>query len=73
MRGSGVESKAMPEYHNDKSASEITALLSGKVLERVEHVDDRENSIVRFVFTDGTMLELEYDWMYEWKVNKGKA
>lgn len=58
----------MPEYHNDKSASDITALVSGKTISKVEHVDDRMNSVIRFVFTDGSILELEYDWMYEWEV-----
>lgn len=59
---------SMPDYHNDTSAIVISTLLSGKTLERVEHVEDRMNSIIRFIFTDGTVLELEYDWMYGWEV-----
>ena len=53
---------------NPNDVTELARLISGKVIAEV--LSDREgmNDRLVFVFADGSMLELEYDYIYAYEM-----
>ena len=57
----------MKEYYEYTSPAEITKLVADKVVQDISSVDRYPNEHLTFTFTDGSTLEFEYDYMYEWR------
>ena len=53
---------------NPNDIAELARLISGKTIAGVLSDRDGMNDRLIFVFTDGTMLELEYDYIYEYEM-----
>ena len=58
----------MKDFSRNHSSKEITGLIEGKMIARCEHVEEHGDTILQFVFMDGSVLRLRYDWIYEWEV-----
>lgn len=57
----------MREFHGDKSPSEITAFVAGKVIKSVEVDTGGMDNMLIVNFTDESRIFIRYDWLYEWK------
>lgn len=52
----------------DTSDIEMTEAVNGKTITRVETKSEQSDSWLVFHFTDGTSLNIRYDWIYGWNV-----
>lgn len=51
---------------------ELNEAIAGKTVERFDIDDDRMDSFVVLSFTDGTRLRIRYDYIYEWRLERGE-
>ncbi len=51
-----------------KSGTPITKEIAGKVVFSCQVIDEGQDNILQFTFTDGSVLRLRYDWIYEWEI-----
>ena len=61
----------MPENHGEFGQDEIGALsnlVKGRIIQSIELCYGMNDKIV-FHFTSGSSLEVEYDYLYGWKVD----
>jgi hypothetical protein len=56
------------------SGKEITEVVKGKIVESVETPDDtkEQNDVLDIKFSDGSVLRLQYDWIYDWELIPAK-
>lgn len=60
MGGDAVVSY-LPDIANPENLQRIV----GKTIAAVTEPDDSMDSIIRLTFTDGSQLDVRYDWIYE--------
>ena len=53
---------------NPNDVTELDALITGKTVASVLSNREAMNDRLIFVFTDGSMLELEYDYIYGYEM-----
>ena len=61
----------MKEWIRTNVSAELTEATTGKTIEKV--IDDDGNGMddwIQFVFTDGSVLRIRYDWIYEWELEQ---
>ena len=46
----------------------LAELLKGKTIKHVLQYSRFQDNYLAFVFTDGTSLEIRYDWLYGWEL-----
>ena len=46
----------------------LAELLKGKTIKNILQYSRFQDDFLTFVFTDGTSLEIRYDWLYEWEL-----
>lgn len=56
--------------HNTNN--QLNAAIVGKTVERFDIDDDRMDSFLVLSFTDGTRLRIRYDYIYEWRLERGE-
>ncbi len=56
--------------HNTNN--QLNAAIAGKTVERFDIDDDRMDSFIVLSFTDGTRLRIRYDYIYEWRLERGE-
>lgn len=49
-----------------ESGVSITEAIQGKTVASCEVLDEGADNILQFTFSDGTVLRIRYDWIYEW-------
>ena|GEM_PF-4182245 len=52
------------DWHIPLAGEELTETISGKTVDKCEVNHHR----LTFRFTDGSVLHIEYDWIYEWEL-----
>jgi hypothetical protein len=57
----------VPEFADYQSGAEITNIVRGLSINRIDVVDDRMDRILRIHLADGSVLEFTYEWIYEWR------
>ena len=58
----------MPIDFNPNNVTELNDLISGKTIASILTDRDGINDRLIFVFTDGSMLELEYEYIYQFDI-----
>jgi len=56
------------EDFNWASGENITKAIAGKTVVKVENLDEGQDSILQFDFSDDFVLRFRYDWIYEWEI-----
>lgn len=52
---------------NPTSVEKLSEIVSGKTIASI--IDEQEyDDFIVIAFTDGTVLRIRYDWVYEWEV-----
>lgn len=59
----------MNDFIEDKSGEDITAAIAGKQIASVKVIEDRADTYLEFLFTDGTRLVFHYDYIDKWALN----
>ena len=57
----------MNDYIPHEFSNQATPLLAGKLVLKVQDVDDGMDDFLEIHFVDGSILRFRYDYIYEWE------
>jgi hypothetical protein len=55
---------------SEKKLAEMTSLVFGKTIVKIEDYDNSGRDYLVFTFSDDTELRIRYDWIYDWELRK---